>query len=35
MVTSRALRCGTFGSIVSVIEEQTGQPASYGGPNMK
>ena len=35
MVTSRAARWTAFGSMVSVIEEQTVQPASYGGPNMK
>ena len=29
------LQVGTWGASVSAIDEQTGQPASYGGPNMK
>src|SRR2546421_662080 len=35
MVTSRAARGTALGSIVWGIEEQTGRPASYDGPNMK
>jgi hypothetical protein len=35
MVTSRALRWTTLGLMVSAIDEHTGQPASYAGPNMK
>jgi len=34
-VTSLAFRCGTAPSNVSAADEQTEQPASYSGPNMK
>ena len=35
MVTSAAARWTAFGAMLSAIEEQTVQPASYDGPNMK
>ena len=35
IVTSRARRWTTMPSMVSAIEEQVVQPASYVGPNMK
>jgi len=35
MVTSRAARWTAFEAMVSVIEEQTVQPALVRGPNMK
>ena len=34
-VVSLAFRWATWGSSVSAIEEQTGQPADQSGPNMK